>query len=204
MVFPKNPSALSLLSKVPPCTVILLWDRFFNLIIWKPMDQAFQNTLTFYWYLFNSRSNFNVNLVHWNSLHPKKASWPNFSEQTPHFLSENNKTGTNNLHPPKTWSVAVILSLRLWVQNIQKEVQWCFQRGGSRMYNCILQGLLASRLYKTPKELYSLIDCCLNIFTVSIFLGYFLQNGLSGRAMPRNNSSRVRDHHKDQVGQIAL
>ena len=37
------------------------------------MAQAFQNTLTFDRYLFNSRSNFHVNLVHWNLLHPKNA-----------------------------------------------------------------------------------------------------------------------------------
>ena len=121
--FSENPTALTLLSKVPPCTIILVQDRFFNLTIWKPMAQAFQNTLTFDWYLFNSRSNFHVNLVHWNSLHPKNAILPTFLGQTPHFLCENHKTRTNNLHHRKAGSVAVILSLRVGVQHIQKVVQ---------------------------------------------------------------------------------
>ena len=43
-------------------------------------------------------SNMNVNLVHWNSLHPKKAIIPTFSGQTPSSLGENHKTRTNNLH----------------------------------------------------------------------------------------------------------
>ena len=58
--FFKNPTALTLLSKVPPCTIILVQDRFLNLTIWKPTAQAFQNTFTFGWYLFNSSSNFHV------------------------------------------------------------------------------------------------------------------------------------------------
>ena len=121
--FSVNPTALTLLSKVRPCTIILVQDRFFNLTIWKPTAQAFQNTLTFDRYLFNSRSNFHVNLVHWNSLHPKKAILPTFLGQTPHFLCENHKTRTNNLHHRKAGSVAVILSLRVGVQHIQKVVQ---------------------------------------------------------------------------------
>ena len=75
-----------------------------------------------------------VNLVHWNSLHPKKAILPTFSGQTPHFLGENHKTRTYNLHHRKAWSVAVILSLRVGVQHIQKVVQYFLQRGGTRMY----------------------------------------------------------------------
>ena len=75
-----------------------------------------------------------VNLVHWNSLHSKKAILPTFSEQTPHFLDENHKTRTNHLHPQKAWSVAVILSLRVGVTHKQKDVKYFFQRGGSRMY----------------------------------------------------------------------
>ena len=76
--FSKNPTALTLLSKVPPCTIILLQDRFFNLTIWKPKAQAFQNTLTFDQFLFNSRSNFHVNLVHWNSKQQKKGHFTYF------------------------------------------------------------------------------------------------------------------------------
>ena len=78
--------------------IILVQDRFLNLTIWKPSAQAFQKTLTFDWYLFNSRGNFHVNLVHWNSLHPKNAILLTFLGQTPHFLCENHKTRTNNLH----------------------------------------------------------------------------------------------------------
>ena len=51
-----------------------------------------------------------VNLAHWNSLHSKKAILPTFSGQTPHFLGENHKINTYNLHHWKAWSVAVILS----------------------------------------------------------------------------------------------
>ena len=61
-----------------------------------------------------------VNLVHWNSLHSKKAILPTFSGQTPHFLGENHKTRTYNLHHRKAWFVAVILSLRVGVQHKQK------------------------------------------------------------------------------------
>ena len=121
--FSENPAALTLLSKVPPCTIILVQNWFFNLTIWKPMAKAFQNTLTFDWYLFNSRSKFYVNLVNWNSLHPKNAILPTFLGQTPNFLCENHKTRTNNLHHQKAGSVAVILSLRVWVQHVPKVVQ---------------------------------------------------------------------------------
>ena len=64
-----------------------------------------------------------LNLVYWNSLHLKKAVLPTFKGQTPHFLSENHKTRTNNLHHRKAGSVAVILSLRVGVQHIQEVVQ---------------------------------------------------------------------------------
>ena len=132
--FSVNPTALTLLSKVRPCTIILVQDRFFNLTIWKPTAQAFQNTLTFDRYLFNSMSNFHANLVHWNSLHPINAILPTFLGQTPHFLCENEENRTDNLHHRKALSVAVILSLRVGVQHIQKVVQYFLQRGGTRMY----------------------------------------------------------------------
>ena len=54
---------------------------FFNHTIRKPTNTAFQNTLTFYQYLFNSRINMHVNLVNWNSLHPKKAIIPIFQDK---------------------------------------------------------------------------------------------------------------------------
>ena len=123
MVFLKIQLHLQLLSKVPPSTIFLMQHRFFNPTIRKLTTTAFQNTLTFDQYLFNSRSNMNVNLEHWNSLHPKKAIIPTFSGQTPNFLGENQKNRTNNLHHRKAGSVAVILSLRVGVQHIQKVVQ---------------------------------------------------------------------------------
>ena len=43
--------------------------------------------------------------------------------QTSQFLGENHKTRTYNLHHWKAWSVAVIFSLRVRVQHIQKGVQ---------------------------------------------------------------------------------
>ena len=64
-----------------------------------------------------------VNLAHWNSLHLKKAILPTSLGQTQHFLGENYKTRTYNLHHRKAWSVAVILSLRLGGQHIQKVVK---------------------------------------------------------------------------------
>ena len=64
-----------------------------------------------------------VNLVYWISLHLKKAILPTFLGQTPHFISEKQKHGTNNLHHRKAGSVAVILSLRVGVQHIQEVVQ---------------------------------------------------------------------------------
>ena len=90
---------------------------FSNPTIWKPTAPAFQNTLSFAQYLFNSRSNMRVNLVHWNSLHSKKAILPTFSGLTPHFLGENHKTRTNIIQHRKAGSVAVILSLRVGVQH---------------------------------------------------------------------------------------
>ena len=63
-----------------------------------------------------------VDLMHWNSLHPKKAIIHLFAGQTPNFLSENQKTRTKNLHHRKAESVAVILSLRVRVQH-KKVVQ---------------------------------------------------------------------------------
>ena len=95
-------------------------NRIFYWTIWKPTVQAFQKTLTFDRYLFNSRSNFHVNLVHWNSLHQKWPFYLLFLGQTPHFLCENHKTRSDNQHHRKAGSVAVILSLRVGVQHIQK------------------------------------------------------------------------------------
>ena len=160
--FSVNPTALTLLSKVRPCTIILVQDRFFNLTIWKPTTQAFQNTLTFDRYLFNSMSNFHENLVHWNSLHPINAILPTFLGQTPHFLCENEKNRTDNLHHRKALSVAVILSLRVGVQHIQKVVQYFLQRGGSRMYTVSCK---ASHLfYRHNLSYHDLLSTACNIF----------------------------------------
>ena len=51
-----------------------------------------------------------MNLVHWNSLHPKKAILPTFLGQTPYLHSENHKPRTNNLHHLKAGTLAVILA----------------------------------------------------------------------------------------------
>ena len=92
-----------------------------------------------------------MNLVHWNSLHPKNAILPTFLGQTPNFLCENYKTRTNNQHHRKAGSVAVILSLRVGVQHIQKVVQYFLQRGGSRMYTVSCK---ASYKFFLPKIVY--------------------------------------------------
>ena len=83
---------------------------FFKLTIRKLMAKAFQNTLVLYQYVFNSRSNLCTNLVHWNSLHPKKAILPTVLGQTPCFHSENHIPRTNNLHHRKAGTLAVILA----------------------------------------------------------------------------------------------
>ena len=51
-----------------------------------------------------------VNLVHWNSLHLKKAVLPTFLGQTPNFLVKNHETSTNNLHHQKAISIAGFLA----------------------------------------------------------------------------------------------
>ena len=63
-----------------------------------------------------------VNLVLHNSLQPKKAILATILGQTPYVLGENRKTRTNKLHYRKAGSIAVILSLRVGVQHIQKVV----------------------------------------------------------------------------------
>ena len=64
-----------------------------------------------------------VSFVYWISLHPKTTIKPTFLGQTPHFISEKQKYLTNNLHHRKAGSVAVILSLRVEVKQIQKITQ---------------------------------------------------------------------------------
>ena len=81
--------------------------RFFNQTIGKASAPAYQNTLTFDQYLCISKSNVLVNLVYVNSLHTKKAILFAFLGQTPHFLSEKQKTKSNNLHHQKVWSTIV-------------------------------------------------------------------------------------------------
>ena len=93
--FPDNPAAHTFFIKVPKNTFFLVQCYFSNPTIWKPTAPSFQNTLTFAQYLFNSRSNMRLNIVHWNSLHSKNAILPTFSRQTPHFLGENHKTRTH-------------------------------------------------------------------------------------------------------------
>ena len=59
----------------------------------------------------------------------KKAILPTFLGQTPHFLCENHKTRTDHLHYQKAWSIAIIFSLRVGVQHLQK---WC-----NNFYNAV-------------------------------------------------------------------
>ena len=99
----KNPTALTLLSKVPPCTIILVQDQFFYLTIWKPTAQTFQNTLSLDQYLFNSRSKFHINLVHWNSLHPKKAILLIFFWTNTTFPLWNSQNQKKQPRPSKSW-----------------------------------------------------------------------------------------------------
>ena len=91
----------------------IFWCKtdFFYFTIWKPRALAFQSTLTLDRYLFNSRSNFHVNLIHCNSLHPKKAILPTFSGQTPHFVG--------NITKPEltTYTIGKLSPLRsFWVK----------------------------------------------------------------------------------------
>ena len=80
-VFLKIQLHLQLLSKVPPSAIFLMQPSFFSPTIRKPTTKAVQNTLTFLQNRLNSNnfSNMHVNLVHWNSLHPKKAILATFS-----------------------------------------------------------------------------------------------------------------------------
>ena len=96
---------------------------FFHSTIGIPTLTPFQNTGTFDQYLCNSMSYKHVHLVHWNSLHPKKAVIPTFQDIYKIFSVQNHKTRTNNLHHGKAGSVAVVLSLRVGVQHVQKRVQ---------------------------------------------------------------------------------
>ena len=110
----------------------------------------------------NSMSKFHANLVHWNSLHPINAILPTFLGQTPHFLCENEKNRTDNLHHRKAWSVAVILSLRVGVQHIQKVGQYFLQRGGSRMYTVSCKASYRLRDVNTKQEV---VWSCLHVIS---------------------------------------
>ena len=91
MVFLKIQLHIQLLSKVLPSTIFCMHHSFFNPTTGKPTAPAYQNTLTFDQYLYNSMSNMHVNLVYWNSLHPKMAILPTFWGKNPNFLSEKQK-----------------------------------------------------------------------------------------------------------------
>ena len=67
----------------------------------RPTVSAFQNTLTFDQYLFNSRSNMHVNLDFLISLQLKKAILPTFSGQTPLFLGKKQENRSNNIQTKK-------------------------------------------------------------------------------------------------------
>ena len=53
----------------------------------------------------------------------KKAIVPTFTGKIPYFMSEKQKNITNNQHHRKAGFVAVILSLKVGVQHIQKVMQ---------------------------------------------------------------------------------
>ena len=65
-----------------------------------------------------------VNLINSISLHQKKKFVLFFLGPTPHFISEKQKHETHNLDHWKAVFVAVILSLRVGVQHIQKPRIW--------------------------------------------------------------------------------
>ena len=142
LVFLKIQLHLQRLNKVPSSTIFLLQHCYFNSPIGKHMAQVYQNTWPFDQYLLNSRSNMHVNFVYWISLHPKNGILPTFLGQTPHFISEKQKPRTSNLHHQKAGSVAVILSLRVGVQHIQKSGAIIFPTQWQSNVHCILQGLL--------------------------------------------------------------
>ena len=104
--FPENPTALTTFEQSPTQHHFLMQHRFFNPTIGKPTAPAYQNTLTCYQYLLISMSKMHMNIVYWNSRHPKKAILPTFSGPTPHFQSEKQKTRSKNLHHRKAESVA--------------------------------------------------------------------------------------------------
>ena len=81
--FPENTTEIAILSKILPRTIILVQHRFSTESTESQLRQHFRNPYFFYQYLFNSRSNMNMNLVYWNSLHQKKTKLHTFSGKTP-------------------------------------------------------------------------------------------------------------------------
>ena len=104
--FPENPTAHTFLIKVAKKNNFWVQFYFSNPTSWKPTAPAFQNTLTFAVYLFNSRSNMRVNLFHWNSLHSKKAILFTYFFRTnttfPRWKSQN-----QNLQPTSSESLVL-------------------------------------------------------------------------------------------------
>ena len=111
---------LQLLCKFPYSTIFYA-AQFFNPTIRKPTTTAFQNTWSFDQYLFNSMSNMNVNLFHWNSLHSKKAIIPTFVRTFTKFSRWKNNNRTNNLHHLKAGSFC--FKPKGWDSQIPKK--WC-------------------------------------------------------------------------------
>ena len=74
-----------------------------------------------------------MTLVHWISLHLKRATSTTILKPTPHLLGEKLKAGINNLPHQKAGSVAVILSLIVGVKHKQTVVHYFFQCGVSKM-----------------------------------------------------------------------
>ena len=99
----KNPTALTLLSKVPAYTIILVPDIFFNFTIWKPTAQAFQNTLNFDQFLFNSRSNFLCKFSPLKFTAPKKRHFTYFFRTNTTFSLWKSQNQNLQPTPSESW-----------------------------------------------------------------------------------------------------
>ena len=121
MVFLKIKLHLQLLSKVSPSTIFFLQHSFFlQFNHQKTNNHSISDQLNFWSLSFQFYESYVCKLSALELNAPKKAIIPTFSGQTPNFLGKNHKTRTNNKHRRKAGSYAVILSLRVGVQHIQK------------------------------------------------------------------------------------
>ena len=86
-----------------------------------------------------------VKLVHWNSLHSKKAILTTFLGQTPYFLGENHNNQILQHAPLKSWVRCNFFEPKGGVLHIQEVVQYFLQCGSSQIYTA-RQGLICDRL----------------------------------------------------------